>query len=72
MNPVVLDIDRSVGALSRELRLDLAGWQESLRFGCGLPRLRRFAAVLDAALPPAGSHGTVFLAAAISTISAGR
>ena len=58
--PVVLDIDRSVGSLPGERRLDLADWQEGLRFGCGLPRLRRFAGLLDARLPAADAHGTVF------------
>ncbi|MCZ2497335.1 hypothetical protein GN316_11240 [Xylophilus sp. Kf1] len=58
--PVVLDIDRSVGPLPREQRIDLADWQESLRFGCRLPRLRTFAQALDACLPTAPAHGTVF------------
>ena len=58
--PVVLDIDRSVGTLPGERRLDLAGWQEAIRFGCRLHRMRAFSAALDAGLPPAEDHGTVF------------
>ena len=58
--PVVLDIDRSVGALPGEQRLDLAGWQETIRFGCRLPRMRAFSHALDACLPPEAGHGTVF------------
>ncbi len=59
--PVVLDLDRSVGALPGELRIDLSAWQEGVRFGCGLPRMRRFAGALDACLPPFDRHGTVFI-----------
>ncbi|HZX71057.1 MAG TPA: hypothetical protein VFE77_09590 [Rhodanobacter sp.] len=57
--PVVLDIDGSVGALPGRLVLPLKRWQESLRFGCSLATLRRFGAVLDELLPE--EHGTVFL-----------
>ncbi|QHI99566.1 hypothetical protein GT347_17265 [Xylophilus rhododendri] len=58
--PVVLDIDRSVGALPGELRIDLASWQELVRFGCGLAAMRRFGQALDTSLPAADRHGTVF------------
>jgi len=61
MTPVVLDIDRSVGRLPVETRIDLADWQESVRFGCGLARFRRFAALLETRMPPCDRHGTVFL-----------
>ena len=57
--PVVLDIDDSVGPLADELRLSLQTWQEQVRFGCGLARFARFRAMLDTALPP--RHGTVFM-----------
>ncbi|KAF1048353.1 hypothetical protein [Xylophilus sp.] len=60
--PVVLDIDHSVGALPGERRIALAdAWQEAIRFGCGLPRMRAFAAELDARMPAFADHGTVFL-----------
>jgi len=59
--PVVLDLDHSVGALPGELRLDLAGWQEGVRFGCGLARFGRFAADLDRRMPAFDRHGTVFM-----------
>ena len=32
--PVILDFDRSVGALPGAMRIDLADWQEPIRFGC--------------------------------------
>ncbi len=56
---VVLDIDRSVGALPDALVLPLEHWQEALRFGCSLATMRRFGAVLDDMLP--ADHGTVFM-----------
>jgi hypothetical protein len=60
--PVVLDLDRSVGPLAGERRLALADdWQEAIRFGCGMPRMRAFRAMLDARMPAFADHGTVFL-----------
>ena len=59
--PVVLDLDRSVGPLPGEYRLPLHEWQEAIRFGCGLPRFRRFARLLDTRMPAFGAHGTVFM-----------
>ena len=56
--PVVLDIDRSVGALPQRLVLPLEHWQESIRFGCSLATMRRFRRMLDELLP--AEHGTVF------------
>lgn len=57
--PIVLDVDGSVGPLANRLVLPLREWEESIRFGCSLGRLRRFGAMLDEAMPPI--HGTVFL-----------
>lgn len=57
--PVILDIDGSVGPLARRVVLPLADWQESLRFGCSLRALRRFGDTLAETLP--AGHGTVFL-----------
>ena len=57
--PVVLDFDRSVGALPGALRLDLHDWQEAIRFGCGLRRFGALRAELDARLP--SEHGTAFI-----------
>lgn len=56
--PVVLDIDHSVGALPQRLVLPLEHWQESIRFGCSLPTMRRFRQMLDELLP--AEYGTVF------------
>lgn len=56
--PVVLDIDRSVGALPQRLVLPLEHWQESIRFGCSLATMRRFRHMLDELLP--AEYGTVF------------
>ncbi|GAA0723193.1 hypothetical protein GCM10009105_34990 [Dokdonella soli] len=57
--PIVLDFDRSVGALPGATIIDLADWQEAIRFGCSLRRLREVRAVIESRLPAA--HGTVFL-----------
>lgn len=57
--PVVLDFDRSVGALPDATVIDLAAWQESIRFGCTLRRLREVRNVIEHALPR--DHGCVFL-----------
>ncbi|CBA16274.1 arginase family protein [Xanthomonas albilineans] len=57
--PVVLDLDGSQGVVPDALRLPLRDWCDGLRFACSLARLRRFGAVLDAALPM--HHGTVLL-----------
>ena len=56
--PVVLDIDRSVGALPDRLVLPLEHWQESIRFGCSLATMRRFRSMLEQLLPD--RYGTVF------------
>ncbi len=50
--PIVLDVDNSVGPLGNELRLSLLHWQERVRFGCGLATFKRFAAELQSQLPP--------------------
>ena len=49
--PLVLDVDNSVGPLGNELRLPLQHWQERVRFGCGLATFKRFAAELQSQLP---------------------
>lgn len=60
--PVILDLDGSVGPLPSEHRIALAAeWQEAIRFGCGLPRMRAFAAALNARMPAFAGHGTVFM-----------
>ncbi len=63
--PLVLDFDASVGVLPGEQRLALHDWQERLRFGCSLARLRAWTQLLEARLPStqagAAAHGTVFL-----------
>jgi hypothetical protein len=57
--PIVLDLDGSVGALPGRLVLPLRQYEERIRFGCSLGKLRRLAYTLDASLPR--EHGTVFL-----------
>ncbi|HVI56415.1 MAG TPA: hypothetical protein VM621_15335 [Luteibacter sp.] len=57
--PIVLDVDGSVGPLAGRLVLPLRDWEESIRFGCSLGRLRRFGTMLDETMPQV--HGTVFL-----------
>ncbi len=57
-DPVVIDIDGSVGALDGAIRLPLGDWQEAIRFGCGWRSLRAFERALDAQLP--SRYGCVF------------
>ena len=57
--PVVLDFDGSVGALPGAAVLELRVWQEAIRFGCSLRRLRELVAFVAPRLP--ADHGTVFL-----------
>lgn len=57
--PLVLDFDRSVGALPGATVIDLGDWQEAIRFGCSLRRFRKVCATIEAQLP--ADYGTVFL-----------
>jgi hypothetical protein len=57
--PIVLDLDGSVGELPGRLVVPLREHEEGVRFGCSLGRLRRLGLTLDATLPR--EHGTVFL-----------
>jgi hypothetical protein len=57
--PLVLDFDHSVGTLPGERRIDLAHWQEAIRFGCSLRRFKDLRNALQVAMPD--RHGTVFL-----------
>lgn len=59
LRPVILDFDRSVGDLADALVIDLADWQEAIRFGCSNRRMDMLARKLDAELPQA--YGTVFM-----------
>lgn len=57
--PLVLDFDRSVGVLPGAHVVDLADWQEAIRFGSSLRRFREVVRTIEARLP--ASYGTVFL-----------
>jgi len=57
--PLILDFDRSVGALPNARTIDLAGWQESIRFGCSLRRFRAVVEAIEQRMPAV--YGTVFL-----------
>lgn len=57
--PVILDFDGSVGAIAEATRIDLAAWQDAIRFGCSLRRLRAVVRAIDERLPR--GHGTVLL-----------
>jgi hypothetical protein len=57
--PIILDFDGSVGTLPDALRIDLADWQEAIRFGCSMRRMDALARELDARLPE--DYGTVFM-----------
>ncbi|MBS0381446.1 MAG: arginase family protein [Proteobacteria bacterium] len=58
-NPVVIDLDGSVGPLPGATILAMQDWQEAIRFGCSLATLRRFGTALERALPRI--PGTVFM-----------
>ncbi|MCW5577422.1 MAG: arginase family protein [Dokdonella sp.] len=57
--PLVLDFDHSVGTLAGATRLDLAQWQERIRFGSTLRTFRGFVGELQPRLPR--DYGTVLL-----------
>lgn len=53
MQPIVLDLDGSVGALPQARRVRLRDRHDALRFACSHRVLRDFAATLDAIMPEA-------------------
>ena len=59
--PLVLDLDGSLRAMARPplARIDLADWQERVRFGCTRRDWRAFSAHLDALFPDV--HGPVLM-----------
>jgi len=59
MQPVILDIDGSVGAIDGSVLLDVKDWHDTLRFACSIKQLTLFGRMLDSRLPP--RHGTVFM-----------
>ncbi len=58
MQPLILDLDASVGALPDTIRIDARDWHDRLRFACSRGQLRVFGKYLDTCLPM--PHGTVF------------
>ncbi len=57
MQPVILDLDNSIGAFDDNVRIDLNHWHEPLRFGCSMSALRAFERELVPKMP-AGQHFT--------------
>ena len=57
--PIVLDVDGSVGALPDAMVVPLRHWQERIRFGCSMRTYRKFVQELERTLP--ANHGTVLL-----------
>jgi hypothetical protein len=57
--PLVLDFDRSVGALPGATVIDLVTWQEAIRFGCSRRRLHELDMAISVQAPQ--QYGTVFL-----------
>ncbi len=57
--PLILDFDRTAGEIGGAFRVDMAAWQEEIRFGCSLKRLSALAAHWREILP--AHHGTVLL-----------
>lgn len=51
-SPLILDFDRSVLPLPGGKSLDLAGWQEDVRFGCRMKYMRELDAAVTAFLQP--------------------
>ena len=59
VQPLVLDVDNSVGSLINEVRLPLTDWQEAVRFGCTLNRYAQFRDHVEAQLP--ANYGTALM-----------
>ncbi len=57
MQPLILDLDASVGTLPGETRIDLRDWHDRLRFACSLRQLRLFDQHVSSRLPAV--HGPV-------------
>lgn len=57
--PLVLDLDGSLRGLEGTQVIPLAGWQEAIRFGCGLAVWRRFETFLRERMP--SRYGTVLM-----------
>ena len=58
MQPLILDLDASVGALPDAIRIDARDWHDRLRFACSASQLRAFGERLETRFPT--PHGTVF------------
>ncbi len=57
--PLILDFDRSTGSVNNATVIDLADWQEQIRFGATHRQFQRFRAFLEPKLPHI--YGTVLL-----------
>ena len=57
--PLILNFDDSVGALPDAHVIELGDWQESIRFGCSLKKMRELRTFIEPHLPQ--QFGTVFL-----------
>jgi len=58
MQPLILDLDDSVGALPDAVRVDVRDWHDRLRFACSLRQLQAFGEHLSTLLP--ASYSTIF------------
>ena len=56
---LILDFDRSTGAVPDSHSIDLFAWQDAIRFGCSLRTFKRLKARLNQILPE--RHGAVLL-----------
>ena len=59
LQPLVLNVDGSVGPLDDETRLPLTDWQEAVRFGCTTGRYAAFRKAVEAQLP--AEYGTALM-----------
>lgn len=57
--PVILDFDQSTGNVPGAAVIDLADWQDEIRYGCSMHAFARLGDLLDREMPP--DYGTVFM-----------
>lgn len=57
--PVILDFDQSTGNVPGSVIINLADWQDEIRYGCSMHAFARLGDLLDREMPP--DYGTVFM-----------
>lgn len=59
ISPVILDFDRSTGHVPEAIVIDLAAWQDEIRYGCSMKAFKRLDSLLERVMP--SEYGTVLL-----------